>query len=99
GISDFKRFFSRHMVTVGEEWVLEPHPLRTRMDRAISTLAKRLLRGKGTVAHRNLNINKTSDITARRFHTDDHSDRLDEQSVPSANELHSAELNLNTNGK
>jgi hypothetical protein len=42
GISDFKRFFSRTMVTVGEEWVLEPRPLRARLERAISALAKRL---------------------------------------------------------
>jgi Acetyltransferase (GNAT) domain len=43
GISDFKRYFSRSMVTVGEEWVLEPHPLRARLDRAISALAKRFI--------------------------------------------------------
>jgi hypothetical protein len=43
GISDFKRFFSRTMVTVGEEWVLEPHPMRARLDRAISALAKRFI--------------------------------------------------------
>jgi hypothetical protein len=31
GISDFKRYFSRGVVTVGEEWVLEPRPLAARV--------------------------------------------------------------------
>ena len=40
GISDFKRFFSRTVVNVGEEWALEPHPLRTRLAGAVSALVK-----------------------------------------------------------
>ncbi len=28
GISDFKRYFSKEVIRVGEEWILEPHPLR-----------------------------------------------------------------------
>jgi hypothetical protein len=28
GISNFKRYFSREVVEVGAEWVLEPHPVR-----------------------------------------------------------------------
>jgi hypothetical protein len=42
GISDFKRFFSQTLVNVGEEWVLEPHPLRARLAGAVSALAKRV---------------------------------------------------------
>ena len=42
GISDFKRFFSRTVVNVGEEWALEPHPLRTRLAAAVSALVKRV---------------------------------------------------------
>ena len=39
GISDFKRSFCTHDVTVGEEWLLEPSPLRARMARATRRLA------------------------------------------------------------
>jgi hypothetical protein len=31
GISDFKRYFSRAVQRVGHEWVLEPHPMRSRV--------------------------------------------------------------------
>jgi len=36
GISDFKRYFSRTVEEVSEEWVLEPHPAKTRLARAAS---------------------------------------------------------------
>jgi peptidoglycan pentaglycine glycine transferase (the first glycine) len=36
GITDFKRSFSDRVVEVGEEWVLEPHPRRARIARALS---------------------------------------------------------------
>ena len=44
GISDFKRSFCTHDVSVGEEWVLEPSPLRARVARAASRLAAWLSR-------------------------------------------------------
>src|SRR5262249_47314031 len=37
GISDFKRRFSKTLVEVSEEWVLEPHPVRAFLARAISS--------------------------------------------------------------
>lgn len=46
GISDFKRFFTRDVVEVGGEWVLEPRPLRARLARGVGALAARL-RGVG----------------------------------------------------
>lgn len=51
GISDFKRSFSENVVEVGEEWVLEPHPRRARIARAVSTSAAWLarMRERGTV--------------------------------------------------
>jgi CelD/BcsL family acetyltransferase involved in cellulose biosynthesis len=39
GISDFKRSFCTHEVTVGEEWALEPNRLRARVARAVSWAA------------------------------------------------------------
>ncbi len=36
GISDFKRYFSRDLITVGEEWELEPHWLRAKAARTVS---------------------------------------------------------------
>ncbi|MDB5309381.1 MAG: Methicillin resistance protein [Gemmataceae bacterium] len=36
GISDFKRYFSKNVVPVGGEWILEPRWLRSRAARAIS---------------------------------------------------------------
>jgi len=42
GISDFKRSFTRKLVHVGAEWILEPRPLRARLARAISGTAERL---------------------------------------------------------
>jgi lipid II:glycine glycyltransferase (peptidoglycan interpeptide bridge formation enzyme) len=37
GISDFKRYFTKNVVEVGEEWVLEPHRFRGALARAISS--------------------------------------------------------------
>jgi len=36
GISDFKRYFSKTVVSVGEEWMLEPRPLRAKLARSVS---------------------------------------------------------------
>ena len=36
GISDFKRFFSKQVTTVGDEWIFEPHPLRGTLARLVS---------------------------------------------------------------
>jgi hypothetical protein len=44
GISDFKRFFSKEVVTVGEEWVLEPNPFRARLAQVVSAAANRTRR-------------------------------------------------------
>jgi hypothetical protein len=44
GISDFKRFFSKTEVQVGEEWELEPHPTRARFARVVGSLARWLKR-------------------------------------------------------
>jgi hypothetical protein len=44
GISDFKRSFSKNVIRVGEEWVLEPHPLRAKFASIVSTAASRLQR-------------------------------------------------------
>jgi lipid II:glycine glycyltransferase (peptidoglycan interpeptide bridge formation enzyme) len=43
GISDFKRFFSRTIVNVGEEWILESHPIRTPLAGGASALVKRFI--------------------------------------------------------
>ncbi|MFL5613853.1 MAG: GNAT family N-acetyltransferase [Gemmatimonadaceae bacterium] len=40
GISDFKRFFSRSVASVAEEWQLDPHPSRTALAVVISRSAK-----------------------------------------------------------
>jgi hypothetical protein len=36
GISDFKRYFSKQIISVGGEWVLEPHWVRARLARVVS---------------------------------------------------------------
>ena len=36
GISDFKKFFSRELIEVGAEWVLEPSPFRARVADAVT---------------------------------------------------------------
>jgi hypothetical protein len=40
GISDFKRYFSPDHVTVGAEWILEPHPTRAAWARFTSRLVQ-----------------------------------------------------------
>lgn len=40
GISDFKRYFTKKLVEVGSEWVLEPRPRRARFARVVSGLAQ-----------------------------------------------------------
>ena len=50
GIADFKRYFVRDVVDVGEEWVLEPRPFRGAVARGIvsvATWASTLLDGTG----------------------------------------------------
>lgn len=42
GISDFKRYFSRNVVEIGSEWVLEPSPLRARVAGLVAGGASRL---------------------------------------------------------
>lgn len=42
GISDFKRWFSRELVHVGEEWSVDLNPLRARLARAIGAAARYL---------------------------------------------------------
>lgn len=52
GIADFKRFFTGRIVEVGEQWILEPRPIRAMIARSVSaafqqsrrTLAKYLSR-------------------------------------------------------
>jgi hypothetical protein len=39
GISDFKRFFSKTVVEVGDEWEYEPHPVRAGLARAAGRIA------------------------------------------------------------
>lgn len=39
GISDFKRYFSKEIATVGEEWVLEPRPLQARLASTLGAAA------------------------------------------------------------
>lgn len=41
GISDFKRFFCERVVEGGEDWILEPRPLRALLARAVRAAAKR----------------------------------------------------------
>jgi hypothetical protein len=40
GISGFKRFFSKTEVTLGDEWVLEPSPLRAGLARVVTSVAR-----------------------------------------------------------
>lgn len=42
GVSDFKRYFSREVIEVGEEWMFELHPRRAKIARALSTGINRL---------------------------------------------------------
>ncbi|HEY2860287.1 MAG TPA: hypothetical protein VGJ21_17840 [Terracidiphilus sp.] len=42
GISDFKRFFSRDLIEVGAEWVLEPNPFRAKVADSISAARARV---------------------------------------------------------
>jgi hypothetical protein len=42
GISDFKRFFSKELVDLGGEWMMEPRPLRGWIARKISAAAARV---------------------------------------------------------
>lgn len=44
GISDFKRSFSPTVVEVGDEWILEPHPLAARVAAAVSRAASAVRR-------------------------------------------------------
>jgi hypothetical protein len=44
GISDFKRYFSKNKITVGDEWVYEPRPVRAALARAIGGGGRRILR-------------------------------------------------------
>ncbi len=46
GISDFKRYFSKNVVEVGEEWVLEPRRVRAGLARGVGKGAA-LLSGLG----------------------------------------------------
>ena len=46
GISTFKRFFSRSMQEVGDEWVFEPHPIRARVADLIGSFAQRFRKAK-----------------------------------------------------
>lgn len=48
GISDFKRYFSRNVEEVGEEWILEPHPTRTRLATLLGRVAKNISRRRGS---------------------------------------------------
>mgnify|MGYP001186336072 CR=1 FL=1 len=45
GIDGFKRRFSKEIVTVGSEWVYEPHPVRARFAADIRTIGNHLFRG------------------------------------------------------
>ncbi|OLD91869.1 MAG: hypothetical protein AUG84_03095 [Chloroflexi bacterium 13_1_20CM_4_66_7] len=50
GISDFKRRFSDTIVSVGEEWTLEPNPLRGQLAAALSSASSWVSRRLRTVA-------------------------------------------------
>jgi lipid II:glycine glycyltransferase (peptidoglycan interpeptide bridge formation enzyme) len=39
GITDFKRFFCDQITEVGEDWILEPRPIRALIARAVRTAA------------------------------------------------------------
>jgi hypothetical protein len=43
GVSDFKRRFAPEATTVGEEWVLEPHPLRSHLVRVVRSCREWLI--------------------------------------------------------
>ena len=45
GISDFKRYFKGTPATVGEEWILEPHPAAAAVNRMIHRLQSRTASG------------------------------------------------------
>ncbi len=40
GISDFKRYFCKHVVDVGEDWILEPKTLRASFSRSVAAAAR-----------------------------------------------------------
>jgi CelD/BcsL family acetyltransferase involved in cellulose biosynthesis len=42
GISNFKRYFSRNVEEVGEEWILEPHPARARLATLLGRIARNI---------------------------------------------------------
>ena len=42
GISTFKRFFSRRVEVVGDEWMFEPHPMRARLADFLGRMVKKL---------------------------------------------------------
>lgn len=50
GISDFKRYFSKTVVSVGSEWILEPYPIRARIAKIISTGASWIRRASRFVS-------------------------------------------------
>ena len=41
GIADFKRFFTGHIIEVGEQWILEPRRIRAMIARALSAAVRR----------------------------------------------------------
>lgn len=41
GIADFKRYFAKNSVEVGEEWVYEPHPMRSAVARHVTSIVRR----------------------------------------------------------
>ena len=43
GISDFKRYFGTDVVTVGEEWVFVPRPVRAAIAGMVAKLGRRVL--------------------------------------------------------
>jgi hypothetical protein len=44
GISDFKRYFSKNRITVGDEWVYEPRPMRATLSRVLRGGRRRIRR-------------------------------------------------------
>jgi hypothetical protein len=50
GISDFKRYFSKEVVAVGGEWLLEPHWVRAQLARAVSAGAAALARFRAALS-------------------------------------------------
>ena len=52
GISDFKRYFSRRSVRVGEEWALEPRPILAAGTRAVSSVVTFVRRSQHTLRRR-----------------------------------------------